>query len=357
MPIAASHLEDGTVLIAGLSGTRIRVRRVAPDGTVTEREVLGDVSTSPDADLKLAASEQGLAMTWHGLRGGKLVRELLFLGNDLAPRGEPRAAFAASCATRDAFWTSDGAKATSYAWPGSSTSHALPKERDASLLCGTHRAFAVLESEDQTDLLPLPGSASVTLVRDADFGDDEQREVSEYTVGDDVGVVRVGASGAIALREWRQGGGGPLHKLKMRIGREDDVVAIDASPRFVAIIYTEDSDGTKVRALRFDRTTFAESVVMLSEGRAGHEVGPFFTSARGDDVAIAWPERAGGEGKARAPVVALAHVRLSLDGKPALARIEKSATTIVDAGCTASRCFAVALVDGAPLIIPYSEGQ
>jgi hypothetical protein len=109
--------------------------------------------------------------------------------------------------------------------------------------------------------------------------------------------------------------------------------------------------------VRVDRATFAESVVMLSEGRSGHEVGPFFTAARGDEVVIAWPERSGGEGKARAPVVALSHARISFEGKPALSRIEKSASTIVDAGCAPSACWAIALVEGAPVIVPYSERQ
>jgi hypothetical protein len=358
-PIAASHLEDGTLFVAGLDGSAIVLRRIARDGTTTEREVIADVAASPDADLKLAASEKGIAVTWHGLRHGKLVRELVLLGIDLAPRGEPLTVAAASCATRDAFWTSNGTTATSHPWSGASTDVTLPKDRDASLLCGAHSAFALLEGEDQTEILPLPGRTPITLVRESEFGDDEQRELSEYTVGDDVGVVRLGASGAIAIREWSKGAVGPLHKLTTRIRREDDVVAVDASPRFVAIIYTEDTEGagTKVHALRVNRTTFTESVVMLAEGRAGHEVGPFFTAARGDDVAIAWPERSGGEGKARAPVVALSHVLLSLHAAPAPARIEKSASTIVDAGCSPSSCWAVALVDGAPVIVPYSERQ
>jgi hypothetical protein len=358
-PIAAAHLDDGTLFITGLDGSAIRLRRIARDGTTTEREVISDVAASPDADLKLAASDKGLALTWHGLRHGKLVRELVLLGSDLAPRGESLTVAAASCATRDAFWTSDGTTATSHAWSGANTDVTLPKDRDASLLCGAHQAFAVLEGEDQTELVPLPGRAPITLVRESDFGDDEQRELSEYTVADDVGVVRLGGSGAIAIREWSKSGVGPLHKLRTRIGREDDVVAVDASPRFVAIVYTQDSEGsgTAVHALRVDRATFAESAVVLAEGRAGHEVGPFFTAARGDDVAIAWPERSGGEGKARAPVVALSNVRLSVDAKPALARIEKNASTIVDAGCAPSGCWAVALVDGAPVIVPYSERQ
>jgi len=357
-PIAATHLDDGTVLVAGVVGSQVHVRKIGAG----DKGVLDGVSASPDAEMKLAAGEGGLALTWRGLRNGKLVRELVRLGPDLAPRGEPTVAPAASCATREAFWGSDGAVATAYAWNGPTTTFPLPKDRDASLLCAAHHAYAMLEAEDRTEILPLEKDATPTaLVRESELGDDEQRELSEYTVGDDVGIVRLGASGAITMREWSKRTAGPLRKLRTAVGHDDDIVAVEASPRFVAIVYTED-DGRdahcpKVLALRIDRTTLAESVVVLSEGRCGHEVGPFFTSARGDDVAIAWPERSGGEGKARAPVVALAHVRLTPEAKPALGRIERRAETVVDAGCTARGCAAVALVDGAPVVLPYSEGQ
>jgi hypothetical protein len=106
----------------------------------------------------------------------------------------------------------------------------------------------------------------------------------------------------------------------------------------------------KVAAVRVDRQTFDESVVELSPGRCGHEVGPFFTSALGDGVSVAWTERAGGAGRARAPIVALAHALVAPSGTPVLARIEQSAEALVDATCDAAGCFAAALVrrEGAP---------
>ena len=133
---------------------------------------------------------------------------------------------------------------------------------------------------------------------------------------------------------------------------------MDASPKLLVIVYTEDAtpeadaeaphpaEGacTKVAALRVDRQTFEESTVELSPGRCGHEVGPFFTSAVGDAVSVAWPERTGGAGQARAPIVALAHAQVGLGSPPKLARIEQAADALVEAGCDGTSCFAAALV-------------
>jgi len=135
-------------------------------------------------------------------------------------------------------------------------------------------------------------------------------------------------------------------------------VVVDASPRMVVIVYTQDAGSscpppasggdtvvsTKVTALRVDRQTFEESTIELSPGRCGHEIGPFFTGVRGESVSVAWPERTGGLGKSRAPIVGLAHVLVSPSASNiALSRIEQSAEAIVDATCDANGCFAAAL--------------
>ncbi len=88
--------------------------------------------------------------------------------------------------------------------------------------------------------------------------------------------MRLAASGAIAMREVKNGIAGPLRKLKTTIPRDDDVVAVDASPRSVVVVFTRDVGescpgaagitipSTRVKALRIDRTTFDESIVDLS---------------------------------------------------------------------------------------------
>lgn len=365
-PISASHI-GADVVVAGLDigAKAIRVQRInAKDEIVADQLAFRDVAPSTDSDLKLVATSEGALVRWRGLRAGQLVRELVVLDANLVIKGQPSDVPASWCTTRDAVWFSDGVNAFSRPWLGAPARVRLPKEKDASLLCGQHRAFAVLDDDDKTLALPLGegGGAAVTMVREDDFGDDEQRELAEYTVGDDVGFVRLGTSGALAIRELTGEGAGALHKLKRGIGRDDDVVAVDASPQIVVIVYTQDASEaakdadttdttscTKVAALRVDRNSMEASTIELSSGRCGYEVGPFFTSAVGEDVSVAWTERTGGAGRARAPIAALAHSLVGKAGIPGVKRIDQPADALVDAGCEGSSCYAVALVrrDGA----------
>ena len=381
-PIGAARGDHGDVFVAALDvrARAIRVQHVSDkDELLADRTILDGVAWSSESEVKVVPAAAGAAVTWRGLRAGKLVRQLVVVGANLAPIGAPQDVAAASCATRDAIWFTDGKRVHMRPWSGAPARFELPRDKDAALVCGLHRAFALLDEETGTSVVsfggaPLEkaeagppartasdgGSAAppvVPLLNESDFGDDDQRERPEYTVGDDVGVLRLGASGAIALREVRSGVPGPVHKLKTSIGRDDDVVAVDASPRVVVVVFTEDvsdscaKDGgtatvgsTRVKALRIDRATFEESVVELSPGMCAREVGPFFTGAQGDGVSVAWVERVPIAGQSRAPVAALAHRMVPAAGSgPDLARIEQPADALVDAGCDGTRCYAVAL--------------
>jgi hypothetical protein len=392
-PIAGARGDRGDVVVAGLdvAARAIRVQRISDkDEVLASRIVFEGMAWSSESELKVSPAGGGVAVTWRGLRSGKLVRQLVILGADLAPTGPVLDVSAASCATRDALWFTDGKRVHARPWTGSPTRFELPRDKDVALVCGAHRAFALLDEEDGTSVMTFGaaalertdagsvgdadggatkdgraakdgGAASVPLVipllKESDFGEDDQRERSEYTVGDDVGVVRLATSGAITLREVRSGVAAPLHKLRTAIGRDDDVVAVDASPRVVVIVFTEDvSDScakdagtatvgsTRVKALRIDRTTFEESTVELSPGMCAREVGPFFTGAQGDGVSIAWVERVPIAGKSRAPIAALAHRIVPATGPaPDLVRTEQAADALADAGCDGTRCYAVAL--------------
>lgn len=365
-PIAAARGTNGSVFVAGLDvpSKSIRVQQIDSANVVTmDRVALGDVAWSSDAELKLATSaEGGAAVTWRGLRAGKLVRHLVFLDPDLTPRGEPIEATSSSCATRDAVWLSDGKEVVSRPWRGPSVSRGLPKEAEASLLCSANRAFAVLEEDERTSVLALGAEVAPSLVvlRGNDVADEEQRELSEYTIGDDVGIVVRGGSGALALREIRGGVLGTLRRLKTRLPKDADVVAVDASEKVAVIAFTEDASAacpskaghgdsvvsTRVSALRVSRETFEESVVELSAGQCGRELGPFFTGVVADGVSVAWAERAGGHGTARAPIVGLAHATARPSGPAKLERVEQAADALVDAGCDGRTCAAVALARG-----------
>ncbi len=380
-PIAAARGEHGDVVVAGLdvAARAIRVQRISDkDEVLVDRTIFDGVMWSSESELKVAPAAAGVAVTWRGIRAGKLVRQLLILGADLAPIGSVHDVSAASCATRDAIWFTDGRRVHARPWTGRPARFDLPKEKDAVLVCGVHRAFALLDEDDGTSLVTFGGtslasgdggrdagaeaeagvSRPMQLLAESEFGEDDQRERPEYTVGDDIGVIRLGVSGAMALREVRDGIPGSLHKLRTVIPRDDDVVAVDATPRVVVIVFSEDvsdacaKDGgttatvgsTRVKALRVDRTTFEESIVELSPGMCAREVGPFFTGAQGDSVSVAWVERVPIAGKSRAPIAALAHGLVTPSGPaPELLRVEQAADALVDAACDGTRCYAVAL--------------
>lgn len=361
-PIAASRVENGDVVVAGLdvAAKAIRVQRLGPDGAVKkERTILAGAKWSSDAEMRVAQAGKGAAVTWHGLYNGRLVRELAVLDAELTPKGEPVEIAAASCATQDALWSTDGKRATARPWAGAAVRTALPQDGDVSLSCGAHRAFALVDEDDGTAVVVLgdkDAGAPLKLFEESAFGDDDQRERADYTVGDDVGVVRLASSGSLAVREVHAGERGPLHKLKTVLPRDADVVAVDATARQVVVVYTDDASdtcaeageptsSTKVSALRIDRMSFEESTVELSPGMCGREVGPFFTGGLGDALAVAWVERVPVHGKTRAPIAGLAHRSVAPAGATLapLGRIDLAADALVDAGCDGTHCFAVAL--------------
>lgn len=361
-PIAAAHANGGDVLVAALDvpAKAIHLLRIGPSDEVRAHgTAFDDVKWSSEADLKvIASSNGGAAVTWRGFRAGKLGRALVTVGADLAKKGPPVEVGGPSCATRDALWFTDGRRAHARAWAGGAVDVDLPKDKEASLLCGLTRAWAFLDEDEGTSFLALGATdggarpSAVALLRESEFGDDEQRERSEYTVGDDLGIVRLGASGSLAFREVKDGAVGALRKLRTKIPHDDDVVAVDASPKALVIVFTQDAsstcpDGqasTKVSAVRIDRASTEESSLELSSGTCSHEVGPFFTGAVGDGVSIAWVERVPTAGKAKAPIVALAHAFVPANGAAqTVKRIEVAADAIVDAGCDADRCYAAVL--------------
>jgi hypothetical protein len=279
------------------------------------------------------------------------------VGADLARKGSPVEVSGPSCATKDAIWFTNGKRAHARSWSGATIDVDLPKEKEASLVCGMTRAWAFLEEDDGTSFLPLGAvdggrASTVRLIRESDFGEDEQRERSEYAVGDDFGVVRLASSGALAFREVKDGVVGTLKKARSKIPHDDDVVAVDASPRALVVVFTQDASSacpegqasTRVSALRIDRGSSEETEVVLSPGMCSREVGPFFTGAVGDGVSVAWVERVPAAGKPKASIVALAHAFVPASGPAqAVQRLDVAADALVDAGCDSDRCYAAAL--------------
>lgn len=378
-PIAAARLagtEDVVVVGLDVSAKALRLRRVGADGaTKLDRTVLDDVAWTSDADVRLFASARAMSLVWRGKRAGKAGRTHVVLGEDLAPRGAPADVSAAGCATQDVFLHADGKRVTSIAVGAGARALApvdVPKDREVALVCGAHRAFMILEHDDGADVGVLatgPGAwdagALVTrpLLREAELGDDA-RERAEYVVGDELGVVRLASGGALAWRETKEGRPGKLEKLKTTIPQDDDVVAVDASPRVLVVVHTQEVEGacngaagpaTKVVALRVDRATGAENAIDLAPPSCGREIGPFYTSTVGDAVNVSWVERVPTAGRARPPIAALAHVSVPHEGAPRpLLRVDLEADALADAGCDASGCVAAALLrqEGMDAMVP-----
>ena len=358
-PIAAVHVGGGQIVVAGLDvpTKTIRVEKIETKGggsvVTSVRTAIEDVKWSSEAKLEMAAAPTGggVAITWRGQRGGKLGRALVVLGADLAAKGPPVEVAGPSCSTKDALWFTDGKRAHGRAWAGGVVDIDLPREKEPSILCGSTKAFAFLEEEDGTSFLPLTKDAKPTQMFDEKhFGDDEQRERGEYTVGDDLGVVRVAVSGALAMREMsvKDGVLGPVKKLRTGVPKDDDVVAVDASPKVVVVFYTEEvpqpCGATKVMAIRVDRASGDETAIELSKGECAREVGPFFTGILGDAVSVSWVERTPVAGMPKASIVALAHGRVPATGAvDAAKRIDLAADAVADAGCDSEQCYAAAL--------------
>ena len=200
----------------------IRVQRISPkDEVAADRTVLDGrcVVERVGAEGRPGAARAS-AVTWRGLRGGKLVRQLA------RPRPRSRAEGRGHRRrrrvlrdARRALVHRRQARALAAVGSGQRDRTAISRRtRTPSLVCGAHRAFALLDEDDGTSLVVLGGAdadagadagraphsvrerppqsqpppRAGALLKESDFGEDDQRERADYTVGDDLGVVRLG---------------------------------------------------------------------------------------------------------------------------------------------------------------------
>jgi hypothetical protein len=235
-------------------------------------------------------------------------------------------------------------------------------DRDPALVCGDHDVVVLGDGDDDLSMAGLtPGDAAThppsVAIRDSDFGDDEEREHDAYTVGDDLGIVRVASSGAVAMREAPRGAPpGPWRRLKHTIPADDDVVAVDGDADATLIVYTQDTDDAcpgvgstaeAVRALRVVRKTGDETLLDLAPADCQRSPGPFWIASTPLGQAVGWIERtARGSSGAASPAapIAGAAFRLITAGGMQTRRIDQAADTLVDSGCDAKGCSLAALV-------------
>ena len=365
-PIAAARIANGTIVVAGLfaSGSSILLTGFRASGLPEwTAEAFHGVAWSADAELRVLAAGDGAAVIWRGAVGDKVARFMTVVG----PRGEARGPAievgSGLCATADGVaWIDrngvEPVRVRSRSWSESAPRELLQlaAEPMPTLACGEHQVHVIVDGDDDLTVTSVPSGdaalpAPVVLSRDKDFGGDAEDDHKIFTAGDDVGIVRVGESGAVSVRELSGGVVTPWRKLKLTLVTDDDVVvALDADPTTLLVVYAHDQSdhctsavmAKSLHLLRIDRKTGAESRSLLAGAECGKETGPFWIASASRGV-VAWVERGKRTDANAAPIRALASRALGADAE-APSRVEQPSDAIVEAGCDAVACYAAALV-------------
>jgi hypothetical protein len=365
-PVAGAR-SGGNDVVAGLlakSGI-VRVMGVSNGRPTWTSDALKNVAWGPDAELVLQPAHGGLALVWRGLRGGKTGRTLVLLGPNGQPTDAPIDIGPGFCVTdAGVAWiephSTGPARIMARAWaePAARQVGSVPTDRDPALVCSDHDVVVLGDGDDDLTMAPLtPGDAAphptTVAIRDSDFGDDEEREHDAYTVADDLGMVRVASSGALALREVpRAGVATPWRRLKHTIPADDDIVAVDGDADATLVVYTQDADevcpgvgstAEAVHALRIARKTGDETLLDLAPADCQRSPGPFWIASTPLGQAVGWIER-GARGSAATAPIAGASFRLLTAGGMQSHRIDQPADALVDSGCDAKGCSLAALV-------------
>jgi hypothetical protein len=365
-PVAGARSGGGDVL-AGLVAKAGVVRVIGLSGGTMAwtSDALKDVAWTPDAEIVLQPANGGFALVWRGMHAGKTGRTLVLLGPAGQVKDPPVDIGPAFCVTHAGVaWiephSTGSARVMARGWAEAAPRQvgSVPTDRDPALACGDHDVVILGDGDDDLTMAPLtPGDAAnhpaTVALRDSDFGDDEEREHDAYTVGDDLGIVRVASSGAVAIRDYPRGAApAPWRRLKHTIPADDDVVAVDGDADATLIVYTQDAEDAcpgvgstaeAVHALRVARKSGEETLLDLAPADCARSPGPFWIAATPLGQAIGWIERTA-KGAATSAPIAGASFRLITAGGVQSRRIEQAADALVDAGCDAKGCSLAALV-------------
>jgi hypothetical protein len=366
-PIAAA-LAGPLKVVAGLVASEkvIRVRATRGGSVVWSADVVRGARWAPDVDLRLLPAADGVAILWGG-PGASGARTMVTLGAHGDVLEEPTEIGAAACSTADGIaWVdphrTGPIKVRARRWRDRAVHDAatLPSDRDPSLVCGDHVIFVLGDGDDDlTATAFVPGETDSVpprvALRDADFGDDDEREHEPYTFGDTLGLVRVASSGAVMMREIpRSGPPTAWRTLKHKLAPEDDVVAVDGDAAATLVVFTHDaedactgvgSSAVAIRALRVDRATGAETAVDLAPPDCDVSPGPFWIAPAPGGQAVVWVERTGKLAPNAPPIRRLAVRALRGDGvHPGGTAL--TADALADGSCDDTGCFAAALQRG-----------
>jgi hypothetical protein len=358
-PLAATRGRSGATTLAGVVAARGAVAVTALDDrgkSTWSVDVLSGVS-STNAELRAFPSGDGVVVVYRGRREGRSVTEAVAVTSDGGVSGPVIEAGPLACATDGALaWItlskggSSRVMSAPWGWGPISELSLLPPDRDPTLVCGARTIFALGDGERDTTALRLPGAQGPSVVmRERDFSDDE-REHDTFVTGDTVGLVRVGQSGALSVREIGSEGVGPWHHFAARLLEGDDVVAVDGDRNASIIVFTKDDGGgcdgpgaPSVHALYRSSEPEVERRFDLAPAECGTDAGPFWTGAIGGWFVVGWVERASMRSPGDAPIRGLAFQTIGATGAGELRRLSRPADEMVDAGCDKDHCYAVAL--------------
>ena len=328
-PIAASRTHHQTV-VAGLIAAEgvIRVMGLTAGEPAWAVDALRGVVWAADAELRLMPAADGVALVWRGILGGKTGATLAVVGPHGEPRGDAVSVGAGSCTTADGVAWIDprGAgplhvRARRWGESGAHDVVALSPDRAPTLLCGEHDAFVLGEGDDDlvvTAFSPADGVArpAVAAIRDRDFGDDEEREHEGFTVGDDLGIVRVGGAGTLSVREISHGRASPWRRLKHALSEDDDVVAVDGDGSSIVVVFTREAangcpggepGAQTIRALRIDRQSGDEGMVSLAAADCDSNPGPFWIGDAHGAPVVGWSRRRARSAQGAPPIESVAY--------------------------------------------------
>jgi hypothetical protein len=359
-PLVATRGRSGAIVLGGVVVSRETVALTALDehgGARWTVDVLSGVS-SEAAELRAFPSADGIAIVYRGKREGRPVTEAVAVTIDGRLSGPVMEAGALACATDSALaWIAPSKGGSSrvmsvpWGWGPVSDLSVVPPERDPMLVCGTRTIFALGDGERDTtaSLLPSATPRANIVMRERDFSD-EEREHDTFVVDDVLGLVRVGQSGTVAVRELGSDGVGPWHRSLGRLHEGDDIVAVDGDRDVSIIVFTSDDssgcDGPgapSVHALYLSQTPPAERIVDLAPAACGEDVGPFWTGAVGGSFVVGWVERASVRSPGDRPIRGFAFRTMASGALGELRHLSRPANEMVDAGCDKDHCYAVAL--------------
>jgi hypothetical protein len=367
-PIAALRLGHATVVAGLVAAARvIRLTALRDRRALWTSDALSGVSWGSDSDLRLERAGEGMALAWRGGKQDNGRGKLVLVGPEGQPWGAPEDVGAEWCTTSDRVaWVAPHSHgsvrvyARSWADPSPREIAVVPPERTVTLVCGDHDVFVLGDGDDDLTSVAFDPRADAALAptvvtRDSDFGSDEI-EHRVYTSGDDLEIVRIASTGAIAVREARGSGApGAWRRLKHALGPDDDVVAVDGDEKTTLVVFTRPSEtacsgvgsaAQRVEALGIDRAPAVETLVELASADCSRAPGPFWSAlAVGRSPIVAWVERRTDRSPDAPSIAGLAYRVMRSDGVRS-GRVEVEADALVDAGCDEIGCFAAALVRG-----------